>query len=250
VSELKSNVEWKQWGKDDPLFGVAAWAGKEKDGPSPWTEEEFYAVGESDWRDFLRHWEHYGVNKESCLEIGCGAGRITKALAAYFDHVYAVDVSAEMISCAQKAIRNGNVEFSVIDGLNLPQSDDSVNGIFTTIVLQHLDNKETGFSYFREFYRVLAEGGTIMVGLPLYQFPVETGVVGNLMSTAYAVRRSFGNIKANLKRTMGKKTMRGTLYPIKSLQMFLADLGFKKIEIRLFPVTSNGVYDTFVFATK
>jgi hypothetical protein len=97
---------------------------------------------------------------------------------------------------------------------------------------------------------VLGKGGTIMVGLPLYQFPVETGVVGNLMSSAYAVRRYLGGVKASLKRTMGKKTMRGTQYPIKSLRMFLADLGFTKIEIRLFPVTSNGMYDSFVFATK
>ena len=250
MAELKSNVEWKQWGKDDPLFGVAAWAGKEKDGSSPWTDEEFYALGESDWRDFLSHWQHYGVNKASCLEIGCGAGRITKALAAYFDRVYAVDVSSDMIERAQKAIPGGNVYFSLIDGLHLPQSDGSVSAIFTTIVLQHLDNREIGFSYFREFYRVLGKGGTIMVGLPLYQFPVETGVVGSLMSSAYAVRRSFGNIKASLKRTMGKKTMRGTQYPIKSLRLYLSDLGFTRIEIRLFPVTSNGTYDSFVFATK
>src|ERR1035438_2308711 len=164
MTELKSNAEWKQWGKDDPLFGVAAWVGKEKDGASPWTEDEFYALGESDWRDFLGHWQHYGVSKQSCLEIGCGAGRITKQLASYFDRVYAVDISSEMISCAQRAVKGGNVEFSVIDGLHLPQGDGSVKAIFTTIVLQHLDNKEIGFSYFREFYRVLAADGTIMVG--------------------------------------------------------------------------------------
>ena len=250
MDELKSNAEWRRWGKDDPLFGVAAWAGKEKDGSSPWTEEEFYAIGESDWRDFLGHWQHYGVDKKSCLEIGCGAGRITKALALYFDRVYAVDVSAEIIDRARKAIPGGNVEFSLVDGLHLPQPDGSVTALFTTIVLQHLDNKEIGYSYFREFYRVLAKGGTMMVGLPLYQFPVESGLVGNVMSSAYAVRRSFGNIKANFKRTMGMKTMRGTQYPVRSLRQFLASLGFKKIEVRIFPVTSNGAYDTFVFAAK
>lgn len=250
MTELKSNAEWKQWGKDDPLFGVAAWAGKEKGGASPWTEEEFYALGESDWRDFLSHWKHYGVSKQSCLEIGCGAGRITKALAAYFDHVYAVDVSPDMISCAQKAIKSGNVEFSLIDGLHLPQADGSVSAIFTTIVLQHLDNKEIGFTYFREFYRVLGASGTIMVGLPLYQFPVDTGVVGVLMTCGYALRRALSNMRAGINRRLGVKTMRGTQYPIKPLRLFLASLGFKKIEFRFFPVTSNGVHDTFVFATK
>jgi len=250
MTELKSNAEWKQWGKDDPLFGVAAWAGKEKAGASPWTEEEFYAVGESDWHDFLRHWQHYGVSKLSCLEIGCGAGRLTKQLALSFDHVYGVDVSPEMIGRAKAAIKSGNVEFAVIDGLHLPQAIGSVQAIFTVLVLQHLDNQEFGFSYFREFYRVLDAGGTIMVGLPLYQFPVESGVTGALMSSQYAVRRSLGNIRAAIKRSMGRKTMRGTQYPIKSLCQFLTDLGFKGVEFRIFPVRSNGAYESFVFATK
>lgn len=250
MTELKSNTEWKRWGKEDPFFGVAAWAGKEKGGASPWTEEEFYANGESDWRDFLDQWQHYGVDRQSCLEIGCGAGRITKQLASCFDRVYAVDVSPEMIKCARQSINARNIEFSVIDGLHLPQVDQSVSAIFTTIVLQHLDNVDIGFGYFREFYRVLREGGTIMIGLPLYQFPVETGAVGALMSSGYALRRVVGNIRAVVKRQLGLRTMRGTQYPIKGLRLFLVSLGFNKIEFRIFPVTSNGLHDTFVFATK
>jgi SAM-dependent methyltransferase len=250
MTELKSNTEWKKWGKDDPLFGVAAWAGKDRGGASPWTEEEFYALGESDWRDYVSHWQHYGVSKQSCLEIGCGAGRITKPLATYFDHVYAVDVSPEMISCAQKAIESKNVDFSVIDGLHLPQTDGSVSAIFTTFVLQHLDNKEIGFDYFREFYRVLSADGTIMAGLLLYQFPVDTGVIGGLMSSEYALRRALGNIRGGVKRRLGMKTMRGTQYPIMSLRLFLSTLGFKNVEFRFLPVKSNGDLHPFVFATK
>jgi ubiquinone/menaquinone biosynthesis C-methylase UbiE len=250
VTELKSNAEWKQWGKEDPFFGVAAWAGKEKGGAVPWTDEEFYSLGESDWRDFVNHWRHYGLSKESCLEIGCGAGRITKQLASYFDRVYAVDISPEMISYARKAIPGANIEFAVIDGLHLPHADGSVSAIFTTIVLQHLDNKEIGYDYFREFYRVLSSDGTIMIGLPLYQFPVETGVIGALMSSEYALRRGLGNIRASIKRRLGMKMMRGTQYPMKSLREFLTSIGFKKIEFRFFTVSSNGFYDQYVFATK
>jgi SAM-dependent methyltransferase len=130
VTKLKSNAEWELWGKDDPLWGVASWANKQKDGASPWTEAEFYALGESDWMDFQRHWQQYGLETGSCLEIGCGAGRITKQLAMSFDRVYAVDVSEHMIARARKAVDSGNVEFSIIDGLHLPQSDCSVSAIF------------------------------------------------------------------------------------------------------------------------
>jgi ubiquinone/menaquinone biosynthesis C-methylase UbiE len=248
MTGLKSNAEWKQWGKDDPLWGVASWASKQKNGTSPWTEEEFYALGQSDWRDFLGHWRQYGVSTTDCLEIGCGAGRITKQLAMFFDHVYAVDVSEDMISRAQKAVESGNVEFSVIDGLHLPQGDGSVKAIFSTYVLQHLEIEEIGLSYFREFFRVLGVGGTIMVHLPLYQFP--DGKFGALMTSQYAVYRHLDNIRADIKRRLGVKIMRVTRYRITSLSLFLSNLGFKKVEFRIFPLKSNGDPHPFVFATK
>lgn len=250
MTELNSNTEWKQWGKDDPFWGVASWEGKQRGGASPWTDEEFYALGESDWRDFLSHWQHYGVNAESCLEIGCGAGRLTKQIALHFEQVYAVDVSPDMIGRAQKAVEGRSVEFSVIDGLHLPQGDGSVNAIFSAHVLQHLDNTEVGFTYFREFYRVLAAGGTIMVHMPLYQFPIDAGIYGALMSSPYAVRRILSNISAAVKRRLGVKTMRLTKYPIDTLRAYLSNCGFKRVEFRIFPVTSNGDYHSFVFATK
>lgn len=250
MNELKSNIEWKQWGKDDPLWGVSSWANKQKGGDSPWTDEEFYALGESDWRDFWRHWQQYGVGTQSCLEIGCGAGRITRQLARSFDRVYAVDVSEQMIDRAQKAIDGTNVEFQTIDGLHLPQKDGSVGAIFSTHVLQHLDSPDIGLSYFREFFRVLAADGTIMIHLPLYQFPYEKSIIGSPMRTLYAAFRGLSSIRSNIRRNMGKKTMRDTPYSIRGLYLFLSELGFKNIEFRIFPVSSNGDPHPFVFAKK
>ena len=250
VTKLKSNAEWKLWGKDDPLWGVASWAGKQKNSASPWAEEEFYALGESDWRDFETHWQQYGLEKGSCLEIGCGAGRLTKQLAMSFNRVYAVDVSQHMIDLAQKAVDGRNVQFSVIDGLHLPQSDRSITAVFSAHVLQHLDSEDVGFSYFREIFRVLDVGGTTMIHFPLYQFPYDSGILGTLMTSQYKFFRALSNIKANMSRRMGKKTMRGTPYPIRSLTLYLSQLGFKNIEFRIFSPKSNGSPHPFVFATK
>ncbi len=250
MTELKSNTEWKQWGKHDPLWAVASWANKHKGGTSPWTEEEFYRLGESDWQSFLAHWRQYGLSTQSCLEIGCGAGRITKQLAKAFNHVYAVDVSEHMISCAQKAVSGTNVEYSVVDGVHLPQHDCTVTAIFSTHVLQHLDSAAIGFSYFREFFRVLDAGGTIMVHLPLYQFPGDASACCILMKCLYAASRCLGNVRADINRHLGVKTMRGTPYPIHSLNRVLAGLGFKNIEFRIYSLTSNGDLHSFVFATK
>ncbi len=250
MAELKSNTEWKQWGRQDPLWGAASWANKQKGGTSPWTEEEFYRLGESDWQSFLAHWRQYGLSTRSCLEIGCGAGRITRPLAKSFNHVYAVDVSEHMISCARKAVEGQNVKYSVVDGVHLPQPDCAVTAIFSTHVLQHLDSTDIGFSYFREFFRVLDTGGTIMVHLPLYQFPGGTNSLNVLMECVYGVSRRLGAIRADIRRHLGVKTMRGTPYPIQSLHRFLVDLGFKNIEFRIYPLTCNGDLHPFVFATK
>ena len=250
MSELKSNTEWKQWGKDDPLWAVASWTNRQKNGTSPWTTDEFYAVGESDWQDFSAQWRQYGMNMQSCLEIGCGAGRITRQLVTSFARVYAVDVSEQMISRAREATDRGNVEFSIIDGLHLPQHDSSVGAIFSTHVLQHLDSVEVGFSYFREFFRVLDAGGTMMVHLPLYLVPRDPAKLGALVSAVYAVYGRLDNIRSDIKRRIGAKLMRGTPYPIGSLNAFLSNLGFKKIEFRIFPTKSNGDLHPFVFATK
>jgi ubiquinone/menaquinone biosynthesis C-methylase UbiE len=239
------------WATDDPLWGVASWPGKEKSGVSPWTEEEFYELGESDWRDSLGQWQQYGIHTESCIEVGCGAGRMTRQLATSFDYVYAVDISEQMIRRAQMAVRGAtNVQFSVIDGLILPQANCSVKAIFSTHVLQHLDNTSLGFCYFREFFRVLDEGGTIMIHLPLYQFPRETSSIATLMRWLYAVSRQLGNIRADIKRRLGVKTMRATAYPLTSLRLFLLNIGFKNVEFRIFPMRSNGELHPFVFATK
>jgi 2-polyprenyl-3-methyl-5-hydroxy-6-metoxy-1,4-benzoquinol methylase len=250
MAELKSNAEWKQWGKQDPLYGVSPWATKQKDGSSAWTEEEFYALGASDWEEFSAHWQRYGMNTESCLEIGCGAGRLTKQLAMSFDKVYAVDVSEHMISYAKKAIGEGNVEFSIIDGQHLPQSDCSVKSIFTFGVLQHLDSVEFISSYFREFYRVLDVGGTIMINIPLYQFPNDPGIFGSLMSSFYAVYRQLDNLQSSIKRGMGIKLMRWTPYPTKSLCAFLHGLGFRDVEFVFFPFRRHSIMHPFIFARK
>ena len=163
-------------------------------------------------------WRQYGVNTQSCLEIGCGAGRITKQLATSFGQVYATDVSEHMINCARKAVDGGNVEFSLIDGLHLPQSDGSVKAIFSTHVLQHLDSVDVGFWYFREFIRVLDVGGTIMGHLPLYQFPHDTGKLGVLMPYLHATCRQLDSVRSYLKRCLGVNMMRMTYYPIPGTQ--------------------------------
>lgn len=44
---MRSGIEWRAWGKRDPLFGVATQPGREKTGATPWTDEESLATGDT-----------------------------------------------------------------------------------------------------------------------------------------------------------------------------------------------------------
>ena len=89
-----------------------------------------------------------------------------------------------------------------------------------------------------------------MVHIPLYKVPIDTGIYGTLTSSPHAVRRFLSNISADVKRRLGVKTMRLTKYPIDSLRAYLSNCGFKRVEFRIVPVSSNGDYHSFAFATK
>ena len=75
----------------------------EQSGEHAWTAEEFYELGRSDWQDFRKHLEAFGVpGHDTVLEIGCGAGRLTKHLVNDYGRVIGVDVSPGMLEAARK----------------------------------------------------------------------------------------------------------------------------------------------------
>lgn len=251
MSELRSNIEWEQWGAQDPLFGAVNWPGKEKGSPTAWTDQEFYALGKSDWIDFFGQWQHYGVITDSCLEIGCGTGRFTKQLSLTFRQVFAVDISTDMINYAKARIEARNVDFFVSEGVRLPHPDCSATAVFSAYVLQHLDNVEIGLTYFREMYRILAIGGTLMVQLPLYQWPTSAqSNFASIVDLLYDARCKMSNLLAETRRLTGKRTMRDTIYPMKRLKDTLTAAGYGRVEFRFFPAMSDGSLQSFVFATK
>ena len=247
---LKTNVEWRHWGREDPLYGVATWSGKARGGDAPWTDEQFYKVGAQDWADFSAHWRSYGMPRGACVEIGCGAGRITSQLANDFDRVVAVDVSADMIEYAKRHVPS-NVEFSVVDGIDLPVTDASIDGAFSVLVLQHFDRVEEVEASLREVWRVLVPGGTMMIQLPIYSWPGS--FVG--FKVLYGLRRAAASLRAAVRRRLleagrGRPFFRYLRVDLDRLQKFLQSTGFENVELRTFKPAAHPEWLTFVMATK
>jgi ubiquinone/menaquinone biosynthesis C-methylase UbiE len=94
------------------------------------------------------------------LEIGCGAGRMTKAIAASFREVHAVDISAEMIAAAKRNLSGlRNVFFYKNNGADLSQfPDESFDLAFSFIVFQHIPDKNVIENYVQEVHRSLRPG--------------------------------------------------------------------------------------------
>jgi SAM-dependent methyltransferase len=245
IERAPSNIEWRKWGRDDPFYGVAGWEGRQRDGANPWTAEDFYALGQSDWTDFRRRWVNYGVDFGRVVEIGCGAGRLTKWMAADFAFVLGVDVSDGMIEVARSHVPESNVELRLGDGVTLPVETATVDGVFSTHVFQHFESFALAHANFSEAARILKPGGTMMVHLPVVMPPGLPGI-----GLAIAVKRKLGDLRATVKRRRGVPLMRGLQYPWQWLIRELPALGLIDVELAVFATVSNGGYHACVLARR
>jgi cyclopropane fatty-acyl-phospholipid synthase-like methyltransferase len=242
---MKSNHEWKEWGKVDPLYAVASWKGRDKGGDNPWTDEEFYALGQSDWEDFFAQWKQYGCDTRHCVEIGCGAGRLTRCIAKTFDHVTALDISEDQISYARSRIDCKNITFRVTDGVGFPSISDPVTAVFSAHVFQHFDSLSDADQVFRQLHRAMSVGGSFMIHLPIYSLP-ESPLQGALR-TLISAYKHVGTLKAEINRMRSKLIMRGLPYERSWLAEHLNAIGFRDLEFRTFQARSNQSWHDFVF---
>lgn len=123
--------------------------------------ERFWSDGE---RDLMAILDAAGVSltgEESAVEIGCGIGRLTRALARRTRAVVALDVSSEMLRRAREHNRElHNVHWLHCDGRTLSSLPDAAfDACVSHVVFQHIPDPEVTLGYVREIGRVLRPGG-------------------------------------------------------------------------------------------
>jgi ubiquinone/menaquinone biosynthesis C-methylase UbiE len=128
----------------------------------------------------------------TCIEVGCGPGRMTGALAERFDRVLALDVSPAMLEHARAAVPDDRVEFRTVSGERLDGVDDAIAGTLVCyLVLQHLPTRAAVLTYLAEFARVLAPGGEAFVQLPVLD-DGQRARVWRILRSAAVPLTSFG----------------------------------------------------------
>jgi SAM-dependent methyltransferase len=234
---LETDRDWQNLARIDPLWAVASWPGKQ----NAWTAEAFYALGESDATDALTRWERYEPRLGGvCLEIGCGAGRMTRPLSRRFERVIGVDVSDDMLRLAREAAPQA--EFARVAGTTLPLPDASVDAVFTTHVLQHLEGIDNVTAYFAEMHRVLQPAGTIMAHTAIG--PIKPA----WRRAAIASRARAARVR--LRRGEDVRRIHTQRYPAPLLRERLRAVGFADIELVEFEMRSNNDPHPFWLARK
>ena len=155
--------DWDERARKDAFHYIASWR---KD----WDPETFFQSGEEDYQRLAAsvfakcRWEPEG---KSMLELGCGAGRMTRSFAQRFSRVIAFDISTEMLRHAQALYPDApNIVWTLGNGTDLSSVESqSVDFVFSYIVLQHMPEPQFALRYIREMLRVLKPDG-----LFLFQF--------------------------------------------------------------------------------
>ncbi|MFN2592881.1 MAG: trans-aconitate 2-methyltransferase [Candidatus Dormibacteria bacterium] len=122
------------------------------------------------------------------LDLGCGIGRLTMALAEGWPETafYGVDVSDVMVRLARreaKSKRLGNARFMVGDGRTLPRSLPRLSSVFSVLTFQHLPY-EAQRGYIRAVAAKLDPGGVFRLQFVTTEVDhfLSHGVVPDAMS--------------------------------------------------------------------
>lgn len=154
AARLRSDREfWNAAAREDAYFAVLS----SPESRDPSTREAYFDATAS---EDLRRLGWFLHAESRVLDLGCGVGRLTKALAHRCAEVIGVDISAEMVAIARaRTAASPNVRIVETDGSSLAcVATGTVDFVVSLLCLIHVDRR-AAFRYFHEIRRVLAPGG-------------------------------------------------------------------------------------------
>jgi len=142
------------------------------------------------------------------LDLGCGGGEFTAAIAAAGAPVLGADVAENAILAAQRTYPDGDFRLVPFDG-ELPFDDGGFELVWASEVIEHVADTHL---WLAEVRRVLAPGGRLLLTTPAH---------GRLRLLVGGIERYAPPLGDHLH-----------LYTARSLRGVLADLGFDAVTVR------------------
>lgn len=155
---------WNVFARHEPYYHILSHPSMLS--PGPGQQAEFWASGE---RDIVSLQAFAGLSFEegTGVDLGCGLGRLTRALRRLTSQQIGLDISAEMLSQAREANRAfPGIEFRQICDDNWPIETGSCVLVVSLYVLQHMSSLDLMEQSIHEMGRVLVSGGKIVFNVP------------------------------------------------------------------------------------
>jgi SAM-dependent methyltransferase len=233
-----SNVEWKAYAALD--YGAS------HDLPK----------GIAEWEMLRDHvLRQYRLDRtDAALEVGCGGGRLTNAVAQDFAVVHACDIAKERLDQVKQVPNAAKIETHLLTTPVFPLESATVDLCFSTHVFQHIENIEWVNRYFEDAYRVLRPGGAICIHIPVVG---AHGFTGRLRETlrlrakaaaktvALPVERKL--IHAGVRNGLPWRLDYYRIFNFADVLPQLERLGFADVQLRILPWDGGHSY---VFARK
>lgn len=243
----KHKQDWEDLGEIDPFWAVLSYSEKKF---GQWDVEEFFQTGVQEIGLVMNRVEEFGIplERKVALDFGCGLGRLTRALAGYFEECYGVDISEKMITKAGELNQSvENCKFVLNEKADLQIFPDNYfDFIYTSVVLQHLPKEETIRSYISEFLRTLKNGGLIFFQLPS-QISFKLKIKVSIRRGLYSSLKKIGINEAVIYRR-GLHPIRMNSISCNEVGALLDSLGGKLLDSISVPVDSR--VSTKYYVTK
>jgi ubiquinone/menaquinone biosynthesis C-methylase UbiE len=117
----------------------------------------------------INYFKNFVGNKNAnILEIGCGTGIFTKALAKTCKNITAIDISPDLLKIAKaKTGKSGKVKFLVRNAYATDFKNNNFDYVYGCSILHHLDMDKA----LKELIRILKPGGKIIFTEPNHLNP-------------------------------------------------------------------------------
>ena len=164
-----ASIEW--WNKSLDEVGIHS-MDKLVSADSDWS-----AVLQSGRDDLARAMTITGMTcgqDQTAVEVGCGLGRMSTALADHFGRVVGVDIAPRLIEEARRRNEHGQVTFEVADGVHLrPESIAECDTVFSYEVFYYI-NPLALTTYFCDAFQLLRAGGQFVFQLNMEPVRLQT----------------------------------------------------------------------------
>ena len=238
--------DWQDLAEMDPMWAILSSPGKQH---GAWDPDEFAASGRVEIEALMTRAERFGLprRRSVALDFGCGTGRLTRPLAERFERYVGLDISKGMLADARG--RNGdvaNATFVQNAGDRLASvADQSVDLVYSRIVLQHVSRRAAIRSYLREFARVLVDGGLLCCQLPSHIPPRHRL---QPRPRLYGALRRVGVPTDVLYGRLGLRPIRMRFLPVGEVRRLLEGEGLRLLAIDTVPV--SGIASSTYYATR